>query len=276
MARTSPDAEAFGRRYRFDHPRMYPDVMNDMIMTSKDIGPGDMTPKFDLALTDGTRLTSTDLAAGNRPVLIIFGSRTCPVTESAAPGLKRLYAAYGNRIRFVMINVREAHPGGNVTQPKTDAQKLRRALDLKDHHQLPFEVAIDDLDGTFHRAFGARPNSAYVLAPSGKILFRAQWANETAAIDAALAEIASGKAPRKQSVTRTFHAIARMIGYISPVMRDAGKGARIDTWKVAPPLGMMMVLANLFPFLPRDKRGFPVMVLFTAIIAAAVVAATRL
>jgi hypothetical protein len=62
---------------------------------------------------------------------------------------------------------------------------------------------------------------------------------------------------------------------MSPVLDAAGKGARLDTWKVAPTMGVLMTLSDLFFFLPRNKRGLPAMTLlmgFTAgIFAAAVV-----
>ncbi len=44
---------------------------------------------------------------------------------------------------------------------------------LRDHHRIPFDVAIDDIDGTLHRAFGTRPSSAYLIDSSGTIVFRA-------------------------------------------------------------------------------------------------------
>ena len=257
--------------YRYDHPRMFPDIVNDMIMSKKDLGPGDRVQPFDLPTTDGGRLRSSDVAAKGQPVLLVFGSRTCPVTESAGDGLKELYARYGKRVRFVMITVREAHPGEDLRQPQTFAEKVEHAKILKDHHNFPFEVAIDDVDGSFHRTLGSRPNSVYVIDPAGTILFRAQWGNETAAIDEALSAIVAGQTPRHPSVTRTMHSITQMIGYMNPVLDAAGKGARLDTWKVVPPMGIMMSLSELFFFLPRHKRGLPAMILTMALMMAVIV-----
>ncbi len=258
--------------YRFDHPRLFPDIVNDMYVGPGDLGPGDNVGPFDLPTTDGAHLRSPDLYEA-RPVLLVFGSRTCPVTESAAEGLKRLHAAYGRQVRFVMVGVREAHPGQATSQPHTFEQKVRHAVGLGAHHHLSFEVAIDDIDGTLHRTLGSRPSSAYVLDPMGTILFRAQWANETEAIGEALAAIVAGRRPPKPAVTRTFQAIAKTIGYMSPALDAAGKGARLDTWKAVPPMGVMMALSDLFFFLPRSKRGLPAMVLTMGLVAAIVAAA---
>ena len=198
---TSMAADAGGSSYRFDHPRIA-DILNDMYIPARDLGPGDPIGAFDLLTTDGERFSSADLEARWKPVLLVFGSRTCPVTEDAGDGLRHLHGIYGDRVRFVMIQVREAHPGRTIGQPKTFGQKLRHAVDLKVHHKLPFEVAVDDIDGTFHRRLGARPNSAYAIDPAGMIVFRAQWANETEAIGDALHAIAGRHLPARPAVTR--------------------------------------------------------------------------
>ena len=221
--------------YRFEHPRLH-DIINDMFVWNDDLGPGDQVGEFDLPTTTGERFRSVDLKARGRSVLLVFGSRTCPVTESAVDGLKLLHEAHGNEFRFVMVKVREAHPGEAIGQPQTAAEKLQHAVDLAAHHDLPFEVAVDDIGGRLHRKLGSRPSSAYVIDPSGAILFRAQWANETEAIDEALTAIAAGRPPPEQAVTRTFHAMAQTIGYMGPVLDSAGKGSRLDTWKVVPPM----------------------------------------
>jgi thiol-disulfide isomerase/thioredoxin len=273
-ARRPPALSA--RPYDFDHPRLFPDVLNDLHVGKDDLGPGDDIGTFDLPTTQGGRFRSSDLREGGRPVLLVFGSQTCPITESAAPGLKRLHETYGHLVRFVMLAVREAHPGASIPQPHTADEKARHAAALRSHHALPFEVAIDALDGTLHRRLGSRPSSAYLVEPSGKIAFRAQWANETEAIGEALEAVASGRTPRRPAVTRTLPAIAKAMGFASPVHDAAGKGARFDTWRIAPPLGAMMVLSELLFFLPRETRGGAAMALMMGgglAFAAALVAA---
>jgi thiol-disulfide isomerase/thioredoxin len=254
------DPQSAATFYRYDHPRIYPDILNDMIIRKADLGPGDFVTIPELSLVNGSRLVWPDVT-DDRPLLLVFGSLTCPVTESAAPGLLQLYQEFGNDLRFVMVNVREAHPGARVPQPKTAAVKLANAAKLKARHHIPFDVAADDIDGTTHRLFGGRPNSAYVISSAGRILFRAQWANETAAIGRALADIVAGRPIARPSVSRTLPAMAKMIGFMGPVLRTAGRGATWDTWKVAPPLGAMMLMSGLFFFLPRRLRGTATMAL---------------
>ena len=184
-----------GRRYRFEHLAMTV-VMRDMYFGKDDPGPGDRVPDFDLPTLGGGRFRSTDLGETG-PALLVFGSYTCPVTDGAAPGLKELHGRFGDRVRFVMVDVREAHPGKVVPQPQTFDQKMAHAQLLRDLHGFHFEVAVDDIDGTLHRALSPKPNSAYVLGKDGTILFRAQWANDTNALATALDAVAAGNAPRR-------------------------------------------------------------------------------
>lgn len=262
--------------YDFDHPRLFPDVLNDLWIRKNDLGPGDDIGTFDLPTTEGGRFRSSDLPTDGRPVLLAFGSRTCPITESAVPGLRRLHERYGHRVRFVMLAVREAHPGAIIPQPHTPGEKAQHAAALRSHHALPFEVAIDELDGALHRRLGSRPSSAFLVEPSGRIAFRAQWSNETDAIAEAVEAVAGGTSPRRPSVTRTLSAFATAMGFAGAVHDAAGKGARLDTWRIAPPLGVMMLLSELLFFLPRERRGGTAMALMTGIgvaIAATLVAA---
>lgn len=111
------------------------------------------------------------------------------------------------------------------------------------------------LDGTLHRKLGARPNSAFLIDKEGTIVFRAHWANEAGPLRRALADVAGGRKPSPATVSRTPLAVMKAVGYMGPVLAAAGRGAKSDTWKVAPPMGVMMTLSDLLFFLPANKRG---------------------
>ena len=226
-----PDA---GMRYRFEHLSL-PLVMRDLTFDSNDPGPGDPVPPFDLPTVSGGRFRSTDLAATG-PALLIFGSITCPVTDDAAPGLNELYRRFGDRVRFVMVNVREAHPGATFPQPRTADGKMAHARRMRDLYGFEFDVAVDDPDGTLHRALGPKPNSAYVVAAEGTILFRAHWGNDTAALFQALEAVTAGRPVRRSRSGGLVMFMVRMLRHIAPVLDRAGAGAWADMWRVAPPL----------------------------------------
>ena len=228
------DSQDVGQRYRFKHLAL-PLVLHDMYYSKGDPRPGDRVPDFDLPTLGGGRFRSTDLRETG-PALMIFGSYTCPVTDSAAPGLNELHGRFGDRVRFVMVDVREAHPGKAVPQPKALDEKMAHAEQLRDFHGFKFEVAVDDIDGTLHRALSPKPNSAYVLGKDGTILFRAQWANDTKALAAALDAIAAGESPSRSQSGGVVRPILRQFRYMARVLDRAGSGAWRDMWRVAPPM----------------------------------------
>ena len=228
------DSQDVGRRYRFKHLAL-PTVLRDMYYSRRDPGPGDRVPDFDLPTLGGGHFRSTDLGETG-PALMIFGSYTCPVTDSAAPGLNELHARFGDRVRFVMVDVREAHPGKTVPQPQGLDEKMAHGEQLRDLHGFQFEVAVDDIDGTLHRALSPKPNSAYVLGKDGTILFRAQWANDTKALAEALDAIAANESPSRSQSGGVVRPILRQFRYMAPVLDRAGSGAWRDMWRVAPPM----------------------------------------
>lgn len=243
------DSNEVGQRYRFERLAL-PVVLGDMRFNRGDPGPGDRVPEFDLPTVGGGRFRSSDLAETG-PALLIFGSSTCPVTDNAAPGLNELYLRFGDRVRFVMVNVREAHPGKAFPQPRTLEAKMAHAEQLRDLHGFEFEVAVDDVDGTLHRALSPKPNSAYILGVDGTILFRAHWANDRKALAAALEAVVAGETPRRSQSGGLVKPMLRMIPNIAPVLDRAGSGAWTDLWRVAPPLAAIALALKALRGRPR-------------------------
>lgn len=182
---------------------------------------------------------------------MIFGSSTCLVTDSAAPGLNELYLPFGDRVRFVMVNVREAHPGRAFPQPQTLDAKMAHAERLRDLHGFEFEVAADDVNGTLHRALSPKPNSAYVIGGDGTILFRAHWANDTKALAAALEAIVAGESPHRAQSGGLVKPMLHMLPSLAPVLDRAGRGAWGDMWRAAPPLAAIALALKALRVGPR-------------------------
>lgn len=223
-----------GHRYRLEHMTLS-DVLRDMYFNGIDPGPGDRVPEFDLPTLGGGRFRSRDLAERG-PALLIFGSSTCPMTDNAAPGLNKLYQRFGKQVRFVIVNVREAHPGNAYPQPKALDAKMMHAKRLHEIYGFEFEVAVDDVDGALHRALSPKPNSAYILGNDGKILFRAHWANDTPALGAALDAVVAGESLYRTQSGGVLRPMLRILRHIAPVLDRAGSGAWADMWRVVPPL----------------------------------------
>jgi hypothetical protein len=66
-------------------------LFSDLTFRKGGLGPGDSLPAFEVVSTAGDRLTNPDLT-GDKPLLLIFGSVTCPMTASAMPSLRLLHA----------------------------------------------------------------------------------------------------------------------------------------------------------------------------------------
>lgn len=225
-----------GSKYRFQRFRMT-EGLKDMVYGKGVPRPGDKVPDFELQTLDGTIFSSGDLKVTG-PVLLVFGSLTCPMTDSAAPGINELHSRFGDRVRFMLVSVREGHPGASVPQPQTLQEKLEHAEMMRDFHAHKFEVAVDDVDGTLHQALSPKPNSAYIIDKDGAILFRAHWASDKKGLAQALAAVVDGKPLRRSHSGGTMAAMMRMIPYLPAVLDRAGKGAWRDMWMGMPPIAM--------------------------------------
>src|SRR5919198_4979288 len=114
------------------------------------------------------------------------------MTASAGPALKELYREFGDRVAFLTVYVREAHPGERYPQPDTFEQKLNHAIDYKERDQIPWTVAVDDIDGSFHQALDPKPNAAFFVDASGRIAFRSLWSNDEAGLRQGFEALVSG------------------------------------------------------------------------------------
>ena len=228
--------------------------MRDFRFGKDALGRGDRMPDFDLPTTSGGRLRSADLRA-ERPMLLVFGSVTCPMTAASAPSLKGLHGEFGDRVEFVTLYVREAHPGENYDQVETLEQKLDHARALQESDGLPWTVAVDDVDGSLHRALDPKPNAAYLVDADGVIAFRSLWAGDEKGLRRALRSLLRGESPRKRQSTAMLGPLAQGMGRFPEVLRRAGRRAQLDVLKAAPPIALASRLTPLFGALPARGRG---------------------
>ena len=216
--------------------------------------PGDSFPSFELLTIDGLRLTNGDLF-GDKPVLFIFGSMTCPMTSSAAPSVQKLYDRFGDRVTFVMLYVREAHPGETITQSESIDEKLEHARALKEFYGIDWTVAADTIDGDLHRALDPKPNSAFLMDSNGTIVFRSLWAADYDALSEALSAETDGRTPERNQSTAMLVPVARAMGHVQAVMERGGPQAVRDLWRGGLPMAAAGRLATFFSPLTPDQRG---------------------
>jgi thioredoxin-like negative regulator of GroEL len=145
--------------------------------------PGDQAPEFSVTnMGSGERVTLSRLRQAG-PVLVVFGSYTCPNFRAAAASLNALYTTYKGQLSFLLIYIREAHSTadwqstrnereGIVLRPATTIieQQEHAKMCLRKLH-LEFPAFLDDITGNAEKAYSAWPSKAYLVDSHGRIVF---------------------------------------------------------------------------------------------------------
>jgi len=71
---------------------------------------GDQAPDFTLTDVSGTRSVTLSEFQGKKPVALVFGSFTWPPFIKGTVGIQQLYEKYHEKVQFLSIYIREAHP----------------------------------------------------------------------------------------------------------------------------------------------------------------------
>lgn len=137
------------------------------------IYPGYSAPDFELKDTDGRSIRLSEFEG--KPMLIRFVSLSCPVTEGVTGPLKELYRYWGERVTFLDVFIRQAHPGVDVPVYRSYEQKFADAQRYRSIKEIPWHVLIDTIDGQVHQVYGGLPGSAYLVDTGGRIAFYALW-----------------------------------------------------------------------------------------------------
>ncbi len=107
-----------------------------------------------------------------RPIVIEFGSVTCPAYDINIEGVKKLKKKYKGKVDFYTVYVRENHPSEMFPAHETMDQKIKSANALKKDDKLDHDILVDDVAGSFHQIMGNFGNSIYVV---GKDMRVSHW-----------------------------------------------------------------------------------------------------
>ncbi len=120
---------------------------------------------------------------GKSPVLLVFGSYSCPNFRTAAPALNDLYKLYGKRVPFLMVYIREAHSSADWQSTRNEREGVKidpaKNMDEKNSHdslcirqlKIPFPAVVDGMDGKVEAAYEAWPSHAYLVDRDGIVRY---------------------------------------------------------------------------------------------------------
>lgn len=228
--------------------------LQDLGFGSEDAKPGSKVPDVEVERLSGEKVELSEVMEG-RPTLIVFGSVSCPMTFGSEQTLKKLHAEFGRDVKFVMLNVREAHPGENFEQPQSQELKREHACQLAAQLGGKWETLVDSIDGDLHRALAPKPNAAFLIAPDRTILFRSLWASDEAGLRRALDELSQGMEPTRRESGAMLGPLGAGLGHFSSVLRRSGPKARRDLLIAAPPVAALAWFSSALRGLAVERRG---------------------
>ena len=146
---------------------------------------GEAAPDFALLDLNGEEYRLLN-RPGRLPVVLEFGSATCPYCVTNATGMEDIARKYSKKAEFLFIYGREAHPnepgmsapGAMETLPalsetSTWAERAERARAYCSVKQPTARVLID-MDGPdgLAEGYGAGPNSVVVIDGAGRVVLK--------------------------------------------------------------------------------------------------------
>lgn len=134
---------------------------------------------------EGDRVRLSDFL--DKPLVLETGSMTCPMYAQSAGPMQNHAERYRD-LNFLVLYVREAHPGERIAAHRMIDEKIAAAGKTASAHGERRKVVVDAVSGDAHKAYGSMPNSIYVIDTDGTILFRSIW-NNTDEIEAVLAKV---------------------------------------------------------------------------------------
>lgn len=186
--------------------------------------PGCDAPEFELPSTEGKWVRLSDLRG--QPLLLHFVSYTCPVTRGGVYAMSELHRLYGDRVQFVEVVVRQAHPGERHGAYRSYAEKLDDACAYAREERILWPVLIDDLAGTVQRGYGGLAAAVYLIDGRGSVAFCGTW-GQAPALRQAIDDLLAGDGHVGRGTDRRPHLAAAIVaGQRGPAR--GGRQALID------------------------------------------------
>jgi tetratricopeptide (TPR) repeat protein/thiol-disulfide isomerase/thioredoxin len=179
--------------------------------------PNDLAPDFSLPALDGGKTVTLSSFRGKSPVVLVFGSYSCPNFRGAAASLSQLEKRYGAKASFLLVYIREAHTAetwesgrnsreGVSVQPATNIQEKREHASycMRQLH-LAFPAVVDGMDGAAEKAYAAWPSLAVIVGKDGRVAYSTRLTEldyRAENMQAAIESVLAGTTARSQSLLR--------------------------------------------------------------------------
>jgi Iodothyronine deiodinase len=167
----------------YNVPAYYREVNRDArrAYAGRTLRVGDPAPRFRLPTVDDG-VADLDELRHEADVVLVFGCHSAPPCRQELPRIDAIAEADHPGVRLVLVYTREIHPNeqlayGRFPHHRTLEDKTAAARRLRDELGLRMTVAVDDLAGTTHRAYGGLPFSAVVVGRDGILVHREEWAS---------------------------------------------------------------------------------------------------
>lgn len=145
---------------------------------------GDTAPDFTLPRADGAgEITLSEYQEG-KPVVLVFGSLTCPPFRARMLEFDPIYQKHKERVRFLMVYTREAHPESTIYINKDGKEVLQKIeqtdrMDERTEHarvcgptlKFTFPTVVDKADNKVNEAYSGWPSRFVVIDAGGRIAF---------------------------------------------------------------------------------------------------------
>lgn len=233
---------------------------------------GDRMPRLPIFGINGSPLNADELPS-HKPLLMVMGSLTCPMTTASMLDVRELHKAFGGEVDFVFLYIREAHPAEKITQPSTFVAKQINAEVLVRQYDIPFKTVIDGLHGALHQKLGGMPNGAFLFDSHGNVAFRTLWVGDTFGVRRALESMVAGTAPSGMQSERKLRPMIQGLGLMDDALEWAGKTALEDIKREVPVMAVLAKLASVFQPLRPLQRGIAAMATVGVTVAAVLVIA---
>ena len=144
---------------------------------------GEVAPEFTVFDMDGGEVRLSDFRG--QWVVVETGSLTCPMYVKNIKPIDKLTEKYPD-VTFLVVYVREAHPGSRRGAHTGLDNKIERAREVQNDFREKRKMLVDDVEGSMHQAYGSFPNMVYIIDPDGQVVYRCDW-SFAKRIDAVLA-----------------------------------------------------------------------------------------